>query len=75
MNDIDDDVMEDACVGNDDNLQSKGALKSNDYPSTSKTDAEKTLAVETSTKISPKKAKDNGKDPTAIKSTTSMDLS
>ena len=37
-------------------------------------DSKKNPATTTSTKISLKKAKDNGKDPTAIKSTTSMDL-
>ena len=34
--DIDDDVMEEACVGNDYNLRSKGAPKINDFTSTSK---------------------------------------
>ena len=34
LDDIDDDVMEEACVGNNYNLQSKGAPKINDFPST-----------------------------------------
>jgi hypothetical protein len=34
--DIDDDIMEEACVGNDYNLRSKGAPKTNYSPSTSK---------------------------------------
>ena len=36
LDDIDDDIMEEACVGNDYNIQSKGAPKINDFPSTSK---------------------------------------
>jgi hypothetical protein len=36
LDDIDDDIMEEACVGNDYNFQSKGAPKINDFPSTSK---------------------------------------
>ena len=31
-----DDIMEEACIGNDYNLRSKGALKKDDKPSTSK---------------------------------------
>ena len=74
MDDIDDYVMEEACVGNDYNLQSKGALKYNDSSYSSKTGVKKTLASTTSTGKSPEKAKDNGKDPTTIRSTTSRDL-
>ena len=37
LSDIDDDIMEEACVGNDYNLRSKGAPKTNDLTSTSKT--------------------------------------
>ena len=37
LDDIDDDIMEEACVGNDYNIRSKGAPKINDFPSTSKT--------------------------------------
>ena len=36
LDDIDDDIMEEACVGNDYNIQSKDAPKINDFPSTSK---------------------------------------
>ena len=36
LDDIDDDIMEESCVGNDYNLLSKGAPKINDFPSTSK---------------------------------------
>ena len=74
MDEIDDDVMEDMCVGNDYNLQSKGVFKSSYFPHFSKTSAKKDSAATTSTKNSLEKAKDSGKDPTAIKSTTSMDL-
>ena len=68
----DDDVLEEACIGNDYNLQSKGAPKCVDSSSTWKMVVKKTPSTETSTEISPKKAKDNGKDSTIIKSTTSM---
>jgi hypothetical protein len=37
LDDIDDDIMEEACVGNNYNLWSKDAPKTNDFPSTSKT--------------------------------------
>ena len=36
LDDIDDDIMEEACVGNDYNLWSKDAPQINDSPSTSK---------------------------------------
>ena len=36
LDDIDDDIMEEACVGNDYNLRSTNAPKINDFPSTSK---------------------------------------
>ena len=36
LDDIDDDIMEEACVGNNYNIQSKGAPTTNDFPSTSK---------------------------------------
>ena len=35
LDDIDDDIMEEACVGNDDNIQSRDAPKINDSLSTS----------------------------------------
>ena len=50
MDDIDDDVTEESCVGNDYNLWSKGALKYNDSSYTTKVDVKKTLAETTSTK-------------------------
>ena len=37
--DIDDDIMEEACVGNDDNIQSRDAPKINDSLSTSKSES------------------------------------
>ena len=39
LDDIDDDIMEEACVGNDYNIQSKDAPKINDFPSTSKSES------------------------------------
>lgn len=75
MDDIDDGVMDEACVGNDYNLRSKGSLKYNDSTSTLKMDVKKTLDTTTSTRISREKDKDNGKYPTTIKSAISMDLS
>ena len=53
--------MEEACVGNDYNLQSKCAPKINDFPSTSKL-------------RSLKKTKDMRRNPTTTQPTTSMDL-
>lgn len=54
MDDIDGDVMEEAFINNDHNLQSIGALKYNDSPSSSKMVLEKTSATTTS----PEKNKD-----------------
>jgi hypothetical protein len=62
----DDDVLEEACVGNDYNLQSNHAPKYNDSPSTSKIVVKNTTLAVTYTKISPDKAKDNGKHSTSI---------
>ena len=45
LDDIDDDIMEEACVGNDYNFWSKGASKINDFPSTLKTT---TISIEIS---------------------------
>jgi hypothetical protein len=53
--------MEEACVGNDYNLWSKGAPTSNDSPSTSKTG----LSAQT---------KDIRRNSTTVEPTTSMDL-
>ena len=57
---IDDDIMEEACVGNDYNLWSSDTSKINDSPSTSKS--------ESLDKIK------NMRNPTTSQSTTSMDL-
>ena len=78
MDDIDDDVMEEDCVGNDYNLQSKGVPMSNNSP-TSKKATNKTPTTTTSTPkdTSIKKyldtTKTNEKD--SNKSTTNMDIS
>jgi hypothetical protein len=58
---IDDDIMEEACVGNDYNIRSKDAPKINDFPST--------LKLESLEKI-----KDMRRNSTTSQSTTSMDL-
>ena len=59
--------MEEACVGNDYNLCSKGALKLDDSPSTMKTDTKNNTMVastskQTSTDKSPEKEKENEKE-------------
>ena len=74
VNNGDDDVLEEACAGNDYNLQSKSAPKYNDSPSTLKMVVKKNTLAVTSTEISPDKAKYNGKDSTTIMSTPNMDL-
>ena len=74
MDDIDDDVMEEACVRNGYNIQSKGAPKCDDSSSTSKTATKRTPTAMISTKIYLEKTKDSGMDSTSIKSTISMDL-
>ena len=77
----DDDVMEEACVGNNYILRSKGVPTSNNSPSTLKTATKKTLATttstskETSTEKSFKKDKTNEKDSTTNKTTKNMDIS
>ena len=68
------DVLKEACVGNDYNLWSKGAPKCEYSSSTLKMAMKKTLATMASIEISLEKGKDNGKDLTTVKSTTSMDL-
>ena len=45
-----DDIMEEACVGNDNNLRSKGAPKSNGSPSTIKTNTRKNTTVASTSK-------------------------
>ena len=61
LDDIDDNIMEEACVGNDYNIQSKDSPKINDFPSTSKS---KSL----------EKIKDMWRNSTTSQPTTSMDL-
>jgi hypothetical protein len=39
LDDIDDGIMEESCVGNDYNIQSKDTPKINDFPSTSKSES------------------------------------
>ena len=74
MDDIDEIVMEEACVGNDYNLWSKVAFKSDYSPSSSKMGVKKTSATTTSTKKYPENDKDNGADSIVTKSTIIMDL-
>jgi hypothetical protein len=50
--------MEEACIGNDYNLQSKGAPKTNDTPSTSTTNNKNSSSKEASTDKSPEKEKE-----------------
>ena len=59
--------MEEACVGNDYNIQSKGAPKTNDSPYTSNMT---TIYIE----ISSAQTKDTRRNPTTTQPTTSMDL-
>jgi hypothetical protein len=58
---IDDDIMEEACVGNDYNLWSKDAPQINDFPSTSKSESLGNI-------------KDMRRNSTTSQSTTNMDL-
>ena len=50
--------MEEASIGNDYNLQSKGALKTNDTPSTSKKNNKSSSSKQASTNNSPEKEKE-----------------
>ena len=61
LDDIDDDIMEEACVGNDYNIRSEGAPKINDFPSTLKLE-------------SLEHTKDTRSNSTTSQPTTSMDL-
>lgn len=76
----DDDIMEEACVGHDYNIHSKGNPKSNDSPSTFMKSAKKTpttlasTSKETSTSKSHEKEKEKEKELTHRKSTISLDL-
>jgi hypothetical protein len=53
--DKDDDIMEEACINNDYNLQSKGSLKTNDAPSISKTNNKISSSKQASIDKSPEK--------------------
>ena len=61
LDDIDDDIMEEACVGNDDNIQSRNAPQINDSPSTSKLESLQNI-------------KDMRRNSTITQPTTGMDL-
>ena len=61
LDDIDDDIMEEACAGNNYNLRSKGAPKTKDFPFTLKTG-------------SLEQTKDTRRNPTTAQPTTRMDL-
>ena len=50
--------MEEACIGNDYNLRSKGALKKNDTPSTSKTRNKNAPSKQPSIDKAPEKEKE-----------------
>ena len=54
----DDDIMEEACIGNDYNRRSKGALKTNDTPSTSKINNKSSSSKQASTDKSPEQEKE-----------------
>ena len=69
-----DDVLEEACVGNDYKLHSKGVLKYNDSPSTLNMVAKKTHATTISTEMYLEKVKDSRKDSTTIQFAIRMDL-
>ena len=75
MDDIDDDIMNEAYVGNDYNLQTKGSPKTNDSPSTSKTILEKIPTTTTYVERSSEKTKGTRRNPTTTQPTTSMDFS
>ena len=81
MDNVDDDVMEEACFGNDYNIQSKGSPTSNNSPCTLKMDTKKTPAPsaytskDTSTDKYSAKTKTSMMDSTINKYTTSMDIS
>ena len=68
--DEDDDIMEEACIGNEYNFRSKGAPKTNDLPSTSKTNNNIYTSKQASTDNSPEKenAKEKEKEKEVIPS-------
>ena len=57
-----DDIMEEACISNDYNLQSKGTLKKDDKPSTSKENKKSAPSKQPSTDKAPKKEKEKEKE-------------
>ena len=59
-----DDIMEEACIGNDYNLQSKEAPKTNDSPSTSKMNSKSSPSKQASTNksLEKEKEKENAKE-------------
>jgi hypothetical protein len=61
LDDIDDDIMEKACLGNEYNPRSRNAPKTNDFPSTLKIG-------------SSYQTKDTRRNPTTAQPTTNMDL-
>jgi hypothetical protein len=67
LDDIDDDIMEEVCMGNNYNIKSKGAHKINHFLSTLKT-------ATTSIERSLERTKDTRRNPTTTQPTTSMDL-
>ena len=74
----DDDIMEEACVGHDYNLCSKGTPKSNDSPFASKTVAKRNSTIvaskETLTNKFPKKEKEIQREESPNKSPIILDL-
>ena len=73
--DDDDDIMEEAYVCHDYNICSKGAPKSNDSPSTTKTNTKATYTSKyTSTDKSSKKEKEKEKEVIPSKSPINLDL-
>ena len=63
----DDDLMEEACIGNDYNLQSKGALNKNDTPSTLKTNNKNVASKQPSTDKTSEKEKEKEKEKKSTK--------
>ena len=56
--DEEDAIMEEACIGNDYNFRSKGDLRKDDTPSTSKTNNKNATSKQPSTDKTPKKEKE-----------------
>ena len=64
---VEDDIMEEACIGNDYNLQSKGALKKDDKLSTSNTSKKNAPSKQLSTDKAPQKEKEKEKEKEKVK--------